>query len=252
MFHAADPRPEMQKYDTLSNAVYFVSVVNDKTPRILDALVDIAMKTEKADTIGRIAWGASDEKDELIGAPAAPRLRGPGHCREHDTSGSSAARSPPASAPGMRAVEVRARSTRRSCRASAARSARGRARSGARRLSTGCGSAILIMEKDALADFEEAAKDEDESVRRDVVRIVGEEWIWSAAEQSDPVIQLMLRARRGTRPLRCATTRCTTACPRCASPAATSSRGCSRCTASRRTATSTAGSPGVCAAMGPW
>ena len=200
MFHAADPRPEMQKYDTLSNAVYFgLSVVNDKAPRILDALVDIAMKTEKADTIGRIAWGASDEKDELI-ARLQPLL----------------ASEDPATAEKARDLlrifrgeeSARERSRRRAVQK--AREEYAAELPGIRRaLREGTSeerraaldrmwetSLILIMEKDALADFEEAAKDEDESVRRDVVRIVGGEWIWSAAEQSDPVIQLMLRMSR--------------------------------------------------------
>lgn len=64
MYHALDnPNRGERHY-----AIYFgLSVVKPKTPAILKALVDTAMTTDDPNDTGRIAWGAKDQREELIG-----------------------------------------------------------------------------------------------------------------------------------------------------------------------------------------
>ncbi len=63
MYHASNNPNKYERH----YAIYFgLSVVKPKTPAILKTLVDIAMTTDDFNDTGRIAWGARDQRDELI------------------------------------------------------------------------------------------------------------------------------------------------------------------------------------------
>ncbi len=197
MFHAADPRPEADAYGTRHSAIYFgLSVTQDKTPRILDAMVAVAMASESASTIGRIAWGTSQEKDEML-KRLAPHLASDDPIvrekaedlakifRKEESASQRRRRRAIAKAHSEYAGEIPA--IRRALREGTTperRAALDRLRET---------SLIMILDREAFADFEAAATDPDASVRRDVVRTVGAEWIWSGEEQHGPSIALMLR-----------------------------------------------------------
>jgi len=200
MFHAADPRPEADAYDTRHSAVYFgLSVTTDKTARILDALVAVAMASESASTISRVAWGTSDRQAEMLErlkpylASEDAEVRGKAEdlgkiFRKEESAGERRRRLAIAKAhaeyapeiPGIRQALREGSSTER--------------RAALDRLWET--SLIMIMDRSSFADFEAASKDADAGVRRDVVRIIGGEWIWRGAEQHDPSIDLMLRMSR--------------------------------------------------------
>ncbi len=63
MYHASGCRDE----SIVHHAVYSgLSVTRPKTPAILKRLGEIMMSTTKADTAHRIAWGSSEQREELI------------------------------------------------------------------------------------------------------------------------------------------------------------------------------------------
>ncbi len=63
MYHASNNPNKYERH----YAIYFgLSVVRPKTPAILKTLVDIAMTTDDFNDTGRIAWGAKDQRDELL------------------------------------------------------------------------------------------------------------------------------------------------------------------------------------------
>ena len=65
MYHAADN--SNAGLGTTYDAVYFgLSVIEDKPDNVLQALASIGMTTNDHNTLGRIAWGCSSQKDELI------------------------------------------------------------------------------------------------------------------------------------------------------------------------------------------
>ena len=68
MYHAADfSGKNADAYGTRHFAVYLgLSVVQPKTPAILRTLADLCMKVDDPNDLGRVAWGASSQKAELI------------------------------------------------------------------------------------------------------------------------------------------------------------------------------------------
>jgi biopolymer transport protein ExbD len=60
MYHATDG-PDM------SNAVYFgLSVVQEKSPSILRALVDICMRSDDPNVLSRVAWGTKSQRSQIL------------------------------------------------------------------------------------------------------------------------------------------------------------------------------------------
>lgn len=68
MYHAADFSGEdANPSGARHSAVYFgLSVTQPKTPAILRTLAELAMRVDDPSDLGRIAWGASNQKTELI------------------------------------------------------------------------------------------------------------------------------------------------------------------------------------------
>jgi RNA polymerase sigma factor (sigma-70 family) len=67
MYHAADPRGPIGNFGDSSPVYYGLSVVRPKPPAILHSLVDLCMQTENRSNWGRIAWGATAQRAELLG-----------------------------------------------------------------------------------------------------------------------------------------------------------------------------------------
>jgi hypothetical protein len=66
-YHAADFRSEAAKYGARHYAVYFgLSVVDEKPPAVLRTLVDLCVAVDDPNDIGRVAWGAETQLDELL------------------------------------------------------------------------------------------------------------------------------------------------------------------------------------------
>jgi hypothetical protein len=66
-YHAADFRSEVAKYGARHYAVYFgLSVVDRKPPAILRTLADLCVAIDDPNDIGRVAWGAESQIDELL------------------------------------------------------------------------------------------------------------------------------------------------------------------------------------------
>jgi len=197
MYHASDFRPEVQHYGMRHYAVYFgLSVVQEKSPNILRALVELCMEVDDPNDLGRVAWGASSQREELL------------HYLE------------PFLHSADEAVRDKAEDLRRifNDEIGAFAWSRNRAKERAQKLfaqelpeiretlMTGDSAArrecldhimkdglALIMNDDFLTAFAECAQDQDSSVRRDVVRTAGQQWVWSAQEQNDDAIALMIQ-----------------------------------------------------------
>jgi len=197
MYHACDFRPEVQHYGMRHYAVYFgLSVVKEKSPNILRALVELCMEVDDPNDLGRVAWGASSQREELL-EYLDPYLQS-----TED------------------AVREKAEDLRRifTDEIGAFAWSKNRAKERAQKLFaqelpeirttllTGDSAArrecldhimkdglVLIMDDDFLTAFAACAEDTDATVRRDVVRTVGQQWVWSAQEQNDDAIALMLQ-----------------------------------------------------------
>lgn len=68
MYHAIDyPERKGVRGGTQHYAVYFgLSVVDQKTPSVLRALVDLCMTIDDPNTLSRVAWGAKSQQEELL------------------------------------------------------------------------------------------------------------------------------------------------------------------------------------------
>jgi hypothetical protein len=197
-YHAADFSPAAEVYGTRHYAVYFgLSVVTDKTPAILRTLADLCVEIDDPNDIGRVAWGAAGQLEELL-TYLAPHLasedrwvREKAEAVERIFKGelgafdwaAERAKQPARPKPWKELPEVR------------------------RVLSGGDSTERLLMLRrianegltrdmndSYLADFAACARDVDPEVREQVAILVGGAWIWRAGLHriSDPAVDLLL------------------------------------------------------------
>ena len=198
-YHAADFREQAARYGTRHYAVYFgLSVVTVKSPAILRTLADLCVAIDDPNDIGRVAWGAAIQRDELL--PYLDPYLGSDddYVRtkaqavrsillgelEAFAWGAERATQPPRPRPRVDQPEVRAALRDGDSAARSAMLARIRAEDLTR-----------LMDDSDLADFALAADDPDPRVRTLVATTVGEAWIWRAGLHriSDAAVALVLR-----------------------------------------------------------
>lgn len=183
-YHAADFSEEAARFGTRHYAVYFgLSVVKEKTPSILRTLADLCVAIDDPNDIGRVAWGAADQMDQLMPylqphlesedpytkkkAEAVARIfRGEIGAFEW---AKQRAQEPARPRPWREMPEVRA--TLRTGDSAARLELIDRIRSE---------GLMRHMNDSYIADFAEAAKDPDPEVRENVAERVGQKWIWGA------------------------------------------------------------------------
>jgi hypothetical protein len=197
MYHAIgypnQPDPENVRHFALW---FGLSVVQSKTGNILHALVDLCMRTEEPGIFDRVAWGIASQQQECL-AYLEPCLK------SNDES-----------------VKAKAQLVQRFLRKEAnpfewaTEEARKRAQAKyqselpeiKRRLVEGSseerqnilkkifdGQIQLIMDESFIPAFASCARDVDWRIRDSVTKTVGQNWIWSAHEQSSAAIDLMLQ-----------------------------------------------------------
>lgn len=197
MYHACDFREEVQHYDMRHYAVYFgLSVVQEKTPNVLQALVELCMAIDDPNDLGRVAWGAADQRDALL-AHLQPWL---GHAdpavrSKAEDLGRIFRDEIKAFAWSKQKAKERAELYYRDS-LPVVQEALLQGDSADRRAALDRiqeERLVLIMDETYLAAFEACATDADASVRRDVVRTVGGHWVWQGMEQHPDAIALMLK-----------------------------------------------------------
>jgi len=198
MYHAADfSGKKADPFGTRHYAVYFgLSVVNPKTPAILRTLADLCMRVDDPNDLGRIAWGAKSQRDELI-QYLQPYLKSQDKavrtkaevCRQIFLGKIKAfewAKQQAKVQAESKYVEQLAdikdalekgKSDKRKDTLQLIRRER----------------ISLIMDDSFISTFAACANDPDESVRNQVAKIVGNRWVWSAKTQNSEAIELMLR-----------------------------------------------------------
>jgi len=198
MYHAADFSGEKaDPFGTRHYAVYFgLSVVNPKTPAILRTLADLCMRVDDPNDLGRVAWGAKSQRDELI-QYLQPYLKSQDKavrtkaevCRQIFLGKIKAfewAKQQAKVQAESKYVEQLAdikdalekgKSDKRKDTLQLIRRER----------------ISLIMDDSFISTFAACANDPDESVRNQVAKIVGNRWVWSAKTQNSEAIELMLR-----------------------------------------------------------
>jgi beta-lactamase regulating signal transducer with metallopeptidase domain len=198
MYHAADFSGRgCDAYGTRHFAVYFgLSVVETKTPAILRALSDLCMKVDDPNDLGRVAWGASSQKAELIE-----------YLKPYLSSENEATR---AKAQVLEQIFDGRLEAFQWATDTAVKEAKLKYASELPRfkkiLEEGISEERLallglliqkrilrIMDDSYTAAIEKCAQDEDEKVRKTLTAIVGEEWIWRQDKQRPKAIELLLR-----------------------------------------------------------
>ncbi|MDH5493645.1 MAG: hypothetical protein OEY14_16950 [Myxococcales bacterium] len=205
-YHAADFREAAAKYGARHYAVYFgLSVVTNKTPAILRTLADLCVAIDDPNDIGRVAWGAASQMDELL-PYLAPHLASEDayvRAKAEDLQrifrgelgafawAAERAKLPPRPRAWKELPEVR--KTLREGDGPARLELLRRIRSE---------NLTRDMNDSYLADFAVAAGDADPKVRAELTRTVGRHWIWGAGlhRVSDPAVDLMLRLSRDPEP----------------------------------------------------
>ncbi len=183
-YHAADFSPGAARYGTRHYAVYFgLSVVKQKTPAILRTLAELCIEIDDPNDLGRVAWGAADQMDQLLPliepylASDTPWVRAKAAALGRIFRGELGAfewaaercKEPPRPRPWDELPEVR----------------RGlRQGTSAERLALleriAAEELTQRMNESYIADFAVAATDPDPAVRRQVAKRVGNTWIWRA------------------------------------------------------------------------
>lgn len=197
LYHASDFRESVQHYGMRHYAVYFgLSVVAEKTPNILQALVELCIAVDDPNDLGRVAWGAADQRDALLEhlqpwlEHADPAVRA-----KAEDVGRIFRKEIDAFAWSQQKAKERAETEFRDS-LPIVHQALLEGDSAARRAALDRiqeESLVLIMDDSYLPAFAACATDADASVRRDVVRTVGGHWVWRGIEQHPDAIALMLK-----------------------------------------------------------
>ena len=193
MYHASDFKADTQHY-----AVYFgLSVVQPKTSSVLKALAELGVtKTDDHNTLGRIAWGCSDQKEELLRyvkefedqekqewsdkAIICRRIfSGELNAFEwaKDKARTLAEEKYRKQLPEIKQVLVDGSSAWRLATLQLILRDR----------------VYLIMDDSFVKSFAKCATDENPEVRKNAVIIVGEHWIWRTRKQNTDAIEMMMK-----------------------------------------------------------
>ena len=197
MFHAADWKPGAPGGEVQHSAVYFgLSVIEPKDDRVLRALANVCLHSDDPNTIGRIAWGASDHAERLVEL-LAPTLSG----ADEELRAKAEAL-----VPILRGDDDAFAWARRKAKARAERLyakqlpellLRLREGSSAERRETlelfKTESLLLITPDDAIEIFSVCADDPDPKVRREVARLAGNHWVWRRIEEPASAVDLMMK-----------------------------------------------------------
>ncbi len=200
MYHAADPKPEADRYGTRYNAVYFgLSQVQPKPPNVLHALADLAMTTEDSQLLGRIVasltWGPSQQEAFLEFIKSYEQSREP---RARDEAALLRKIVNQEEEPAVLAVRRdRARAKARFGDRLPAIEATLRSGSPADRLETlrliRKERIFWIMEDSSIPAFALAATDRDPEVRKAVAEVVGLRFLWNESPSPEAAIDLVMR-----------------------------------------------------------
>ena len=198
MYHAADFSGERaDPYGTRHYAVYFgLSVVRPKTPPILRTLVDLCMRIDDPNDLGRVAWGATSQQAELIAylrpyqESTDPAIRAKAEvCRQifvgelkafawaQDRAKARAEETYTEQLPEIKDTLSNGNTEQRKT---------------ALRLIL-VERLTLIMDDAFIAAFAACSEDADAGVRNSVAKLAGGRWLWSAQKQQPEAISLMLR-----------------------------------------------------------
>lgn len=198
MYHASDFSGENADPQGIRHyAVYFgLSVVQPKTPAILRTLADLCMRVDDPNDLDRVAWGTSDQKQELLNY-LEPYLQ------SKDTAVHNKAIVLEQIFTGKLKAFDWARQ-RAEERASAKYA--GRLEDIRTILHTGSSQQrkdtlnlilreriFLIMDESFVGSFAACATDSDATVRRTATSLIGEQWVWKGPVQSSEAIELLLR-----------------------------------------------------------
>jgi hypothetical protein len=197
MFHAADWKAGAPGGEVQHSAVYFgLSVIEPKDERVLGALASICLYSDDPNTIGRIAWGASDHAERLVEL-LAPALEGDDEALRTKAE---------ELVPILRGEDEAFAWARRKAKARAQRLYAKqlpdlllvlREGGSAERLETlrlfQSESLMLITPDDAIEVFSVCANDADPRVRREVARLAGNHWVWMRVEEPASAVDLMMK-----------------------------------------------------------
>jgi hypothetical protein len=200
MYHAADFSEAADVYGCRHEAVYFgLSVTKPKTPAILRTLAELCVAVDSRSDLGRVAWGAADQKDELLPylAPflasedeaVKAKARAVVSIIEGDLTAREwaieRAKFPPPPRPWKEMPDVRAtlRTGNSAARAELLEKIR-------------TTHLARDMDDSFIADFAAAFADPDPIVRRDIVRAVSQRFLWVKGPYRlpDAAIDLVMRA----------------------------------------------------------
>lgn len=200
MYHAAGYSAERDPESTRHFAIYFgPSVVQPKTPNILRALAEICMRTDDPNILSRISWGVQSQRDECL-AFLEPFRR----------SDDEAVRAKAQRVERMLKKELEPFAwAREEARKRAEAKYRSELPEIKRTLLEGSSKErwdvivkifreriTLIMDDSFIPAFAACARDENPDIRQNVAKLVGEDWIWHATEQSPAAIALLLEMTR--------------------------------------------------------
>lgn len=197
MYHAATCNGANEdRYGTRGPAIYFgLAVVRPKSPAILRAMVDIAMKVDDADDLSRIAWGVAKQRTEAL-SMLAP----------YEASMDAAIREKAAVVRSIFSRELKAHAWAMKKRREEVRQRwREELPSLVAALHTGSSATrrdvlaliaregiVLIMDDSHLAAFTQCAGDSDAEVRRQTAQIMGERWIGATGHPPEEATDLAL------------------------------------------------------------
>lgn len=195
MYHAVDNPNLGERHSAIYSGL---SVVKPKPPAVLKALVDVAMTTDDPNDTRRIAWGASDQAQELIEYLSPYLASDQTDVREHARA-----------LKGIFSGELSAREYWRQNRRAEAEPVFGPQMDELRtRLANGSSQErhevfktfrsnhldLLVKDKDAwLEAFIAASSDPDERVRRYVAQAVGSGWVWGVEEIDERAVDVLFK-----------------------------------------------------------
>lgn len=199
MYHAADFSGEDANPSGARHAaVYFgLSVTQPKTPAILRTLAELSIRVDDPNDLGRIAWGCSNQKEELL------EYLKPFHKSDNEVVRNKADVCQKFFTGELQAFVWAAEQAHQ--RAEKTYSSQlpqfketlisGSSEERLKALQTILGQRIaLIMDDSFVAAFAKCAEDNDPQVRVQTTIIAGAKWVWEAQEKQHPeAIQLMLR-----------------------------------------------------------